>query len=63
MVFKSFFTQRHAFHMVDPSILPFLTSISALMLTTGSVLFFNGFKGSSEIVFFGLFFLITCKFL
>jgi hypothetical protein len=29
MFFSSLYTQRHAFHLVDPSILPFLTSISA----------------------------------
>ena len=38
LMFKSFFSQRHAFHLVDPSSLPLLTSIAALCLTTGSVL-------------------------
>jgi len=62
MFLKSFYTQRHAFHMVDPSIMPFITSISVFMLTTGSVLFFHGFQGGSEMVFFAMFFLISCKF-
>ena len=35
----SLYTQRHGFHLVDPSAMPLLTSISALTLTTGSVLF------------------------
>ena len=62
MFLKSFYTQRHAFHMVDPSIMPFITSISVFMLTSGSVLFFHGFQGGSEMVFFAMFFLISCKF-
>ena len=56
------FTQRHAFHLVDPSILPFLTSISALCLTTGSVLFFHGFSGGLETTFFGLSSVLLCMF-
>jgi hypothetical protein len=63
MFLKSFYTQRHAFHMVDPSIMPFITAISALMLTSGSVLFFHGFKGGYEMVLFAVFFLVSCKFL
>ena len=50
----SFNTQRHAFHLVDPSILPLLTSIGALSLTLGSVLFFHGYSGGLEMTFFGL---------
>jgi len=56
------FTQRHAFHLVDPSILPFLTSISALCLTTGSVLFFHGFQGGFETTLFGLTAVLLCMF-
>jgi len=41
----SLISQRHAFHLVNPSILPFLTSLGALCLTAGSVLFFHGFVG------------------
>jgi len=50
----SFYTQRHAFHLVDPSILPFLTSIGALSLTSGSVLFFHGYSLGLETTIFGL---------
>ena len=51
----SHYTQRHAFHLVDPSVLPFITSISALVLTLSSVLYFHGYSGGLEATFFGLF--------
>jgi hypothetical protein len=62
MILNSLFVQRHAFHLVDPSILPFLTSISALCLTTGSVLFFHGFHGGFETTLFGLSAVLLCMF-
>lgn len=57
------YTQRHAFHLVDPSILPFLTSIGALSLTLGSVLYFHGYSGGLEMTLFGLVSVLTCMFL
>ena len=62
MIFSSFYTQRHAFHLVDPSILPFITSISALSLTLGSVLYFHGYHGGLESTLFGLCGVLTCMF-
>jgi len=59
----SFYTQRHAFHLVDPSILPLLTSIGALSLTLGSVLYFHGYTGGLEMTFFGLSSILLCMFL
>jgi hypothetical protein len=59
----SFLSQRHAFHLVDPSALPLLTSIGALSLTLGSVLFFHGYKNGLESTFFGLFCILLCMFL
>jgi cytochrome c oxidase subunit 3 len=56
-------TQRHAFHLVDPSILPFLTSISALCLTVGSVLFFHGYSGGLESTLFGFLGVLSCMFI
>jgi len=56
-------TQRHAFHLVDPSILPLTTAFSALSLTLGSVLYFHGYHGGLESTIFGLFGVITCMFL
>ena len=61
--FRSLFAQHHAFHLVDPSALPLLTSISALCLVTGSVLYFHGFVGGLESTFFGIFCVCLCFFL
>jgi cytochrome c oxidase subunit 3 len=63
MRFLSSYTQRHAFHLVDPSVLPFITSISAFVLTLSSVLYFHGYSGGLESTFFGLFAVWTCMFL
>jgi hypothetical protein len=54
-MFSSFYTQRHAFHLVDPSVLPFITALSALVLTMSSVLYFHGYSGGLESTFLGLF--------
>jgi cytochrome c oxidase subunit 3 len=56
-------TQRHAFHLVDPSVLPLLTSMGALSLTLGSVLFFHGVHGGLEATFFGFCTILLCMFL
>ena len=63
MIIKSYNAQRHAFHLVDPSALPLLTSISALCLTTGSVLYFHGYTGGLEATFFGMFCVLLCFFI
>jgi len=62
-MFKSFYSQRHAFHLVDPSSMPLLTSMSALCLTSGSVLYFHGYSGGLESTFFGIFSVCVCFFL
>jgi cytochrome c oxidase subunit 3 len=62
-MFNSFYSQRHAFHLVDPSALPMLTSISALSMTTGSVLYFHGYVGGLNASFFGLFCVLLCFFI
>nr|YP_010699870.1 cytochrome c oxidase subunit 3 [Chrysotila carterae]WCH62801.1 cytochrome c oxidase subunit 3 [Chrysotila carterae] len=49
-----FYSQRHAFHLVNASFMPFLTSIAAGSLAFGSVLFFHGFFGGVEMTTFGL---------
>ena len=61
--FNSRFTQRHAFHLVDPSAMPFLTAISSFTLAVGAVLFFHGFIGGLETMFFGILCVIFCMFL
>jgi len=58
----SFFVQRHAFHLVDPSILPFLTGFGMLSLTFGSLLFFHGFTFGWEATLFGISCILLCKF-
>jgi len=63
MSFISFFTQRHAFHLVDPSVMPFISSISALTITVGSVMFFHGYILGLETLFLGIIGVLTCMFL
>jgi hypothetical protein len=59
----SSFTQRHAFHLVDPSVMPLASSISALTLTTGSVLYFHGYNLGLQTTLFGFFSVLTCMFI
>jgi cytochrome c oxidase subunit 3 len=59
----SFYVQRHAFHLVDPSILPFISAISALTLTLGSVMYFHGYNLGLSTTFFGFLSIIACMFL
>jgi cytochrome c oxidase subunit 3 len=51
-------TQRHFFHLVDPSPWPFLTAMAAFIMMNGSVMCFHGFFGGNFIMFFGLFLVI-----
>lgn len=62
MVFFSSFTQRHAFHLVDPSVMPLLSAISALTLTTGSVMYFHGYVLGLQTTLFGFIAVLTCMF-
>lgn len=63
MLFFSKLTQRHAYHLVDPSAMPLLSSISALALTTGSVMYFHGYQLGLTTTLFGLFSTLTCMFI
>lgn len=63
MSFKSLFTQRHAFHLVDPSIMPIITSMGALTMTIGGVLYFHGYSFGYPTLAFGLISVLTCMFL
>jgi len=63
MIFKSLYTQRHAFHLVDPSAMPLLTSLASLTVAVGAVMYFHGYIGGLETMFFGLFCVILCMFL
>jgi len=62
-MFNSKYAQHHAFHLVDPSALPLLMSISALCLTGCSVLYFHGYSLGLECTFFGFFCVCLCFFL
>lgn len=46
-------TQRHSFHLVDPSPWPFVAAFSALMLTFGTVLYLHGYAGGNFLWKFG----------
>jgi len=56
------FDQRHAFHLVDPSAMPLLMALSAFVLVTGGAMYFHGFIGGIETVFFGVFSVLSCMF-
>jgi len=57
------YAQRHAFHLVDPSVMPFVSALSALTLTTGSVLYFHGFAFGLPTTLFGFISVLACMFL
>lgn len=59
----SLLSQRHAFHLVDPSVMPLASSMSCLTLTTGSVMYFHGYEFGLQTTFFGLFSVLACMFL
>ena len=58
--FLSFHSQRHAFHLVDPSVMPIVSAFAALTLTTGSVLFFHGFFFGFFTTLFGFITIVLC---
>jgi len=50
--------QRHLFHLVDPSPWPFVSSLAAFTLMSGSVMYFHSFNQGSNVMFLG-FILVT----
>jgi len=58
----SFFTQRHAFHLVDPSAMPLLTAIAAFTLLLGASMYCHGYIMGLETFFFGFASVIACMF-
>ena len=46
-------TQKHPFHLVDPSPWPLFTSVGAFTTTFGGVLYFHGFLGGEMVLSFG----------
>jgi len=41
-------TQKHPFHLVDPSPWPLTASTASFMVTTGSVMYFHGYTGGGS---------------
>jgi cytochrome c oxidase subunit 3 len=60
---SSFFTQRHALHLVDLSIMPLITSSAVLTMTIGGVMYFHGYSFGVSTLFFGLICVLLCMFL
>jgi len=50
---KKYITYKHAYHLVDPSPWPILTSFSALVLTTGAVLYMHSYKNGGLLLIAG----------
>jgi hypothetical protein len=59
----SFFTQRHAFHLVDLSIMPIITASGVLTMTIGGVMYFHGYAFGYSTLLFGLLCVLICMFL
>ena len=63
MLQRSKYSQRHAFHLVDPSSMPLVTSLSALTITVGAVMYFHGFYNGFIIMSIGMINTLVCWFL
>lgn len=50
-------TEKHPFHLVDPSPWPFVTSTACFISMSGGVIFMHNFSGGGFVLFFGIFFL------
>lgn len=54
--------QRHAFHLVDFSVMPILTAFSAMVLAIGVTMYFHGYTFGFQSTVFGLFSVFICMF-
>lgn len=54
--------QRHPYHLVDPSPWPALSSLGALSVTMGAVMFFHGFSGGYTVFYGGMLVVIYCMY-
>jgi cytochrome c oxidase subunit 3 len=52
-------TQKHPFHLVDPSPWPLVTATAAFITATGFVLYIHNFSGGGSLFFFGFVFLLV----
>ncbi len=55
-------SNRHSFHLVDPSPWPFVAATSAFMMTFGGVLAMHSYIGGTFLVRFGLFLVLFTMF-
>mmetsp|Transcript_23148 Transcript_23148/g.43187 ORF Transcript_23148/g.43187 Transcript_23148/m.43187 type:complete len:263 (+) Transcript_23148:74-862(+) len=55
-------TQKHPFHLVDPSPWPLVASSSVFIITTGAVMYFHGFSGGGSFITFGIVLLVATIF-
>ena len=60
MFYKSNFSQRHAFHLVNSSIMPIITAFAALILMVGATLFMHGYILGFETFIFGFIAVAVC---
>lgn len=51
-------SQKHPFHLVDPSPWPLVTASAAFATTTGAVMYMHGYSGGGAFLTFGLLFLV-----
>lgn len=58
-----YFSQRHGFHLVDPSPWPLATSFSALAAAIGAVMYFHSHSGGEALLFISLFITTICMFI
>ena len=56
-------SQKHPFHLVDPSPWPLVTATAAFATTTGAVLYMHGYNGGGSFLTFGLLFLVMSMFI
>ncbi|KAG5595189.1 hypothetical protein H5410_036421 [Solanum commersonii] len=55
-------SQRHSYHLVDPSPWPISGSLEALATTIGSVMYMHSFQGGATLLSLGLIFLLYTMF-
>lgn len=52
-------TQKHPFHLVDPSPWPLVCSTATFITITGGVMYIHNYSGGGSFLFFGLLFLVS----
>ena len=61
-IFSKKTTQKHPFHIVDPSPWPLVAAFSAMGLTTGGVLYMHNYSGGGSLLLLGFLFLLLVMF-